>query len=44
MNNKQQIKDFTIEKIQIEYIHKLSQLFTFLIGGEITLLGTVFKD
>ena len=38
------INDFTLEKMQIDYINNLIKIIIFLISGQTTLLGTVFKD
>ena len=36
--------NFTVEKIQIDYLNNLVKIMTFLITVETGLLGTVFKN
>ncbi len=44
MEREQSTNEFTVEKIQIDYVNNLIKILVFLMGGELTLLGTVFKD
>jgi len=36
-------KDYTVEKIQLNYMFNLIKIFTFLMSGEIALVGIVVK-
>ena len=38
------MNDYKIEEIKIDYIKEVTKLLLFIIAGEVTLLGTLFKN